>query len=64
MEEKQILICDRCNVELELKELTFSYLGEKMYYKVLRCPICGQVYIPESLVDEKIRKVEESLEEK
>lgn len=64
MEEKQILICDRCKVGLKEAEVQFSYLGNTMRHKVPRCPECGQVYIPEDLVLGRMRKIEGDLEEK
>ncbi len=64
MEAKQKLMCDRCQVELELLEAQFSYLGRTFQNKVERCPSCGQVYIPEDLVVTRISKVEEALEDK
>ncbi len=64
MEEKLTLICDKCQVELVMAELHFSYLDHNFRHKVLRCPVCGQVYLPEELVDSRIKQVESSLEEK
>jgi uncharacterized OB-fold protein len=32
--------------------------------ELLRCPSCGQVYIPEEMVREKILEVEQIMEEK
>ena len=64
MEEKQILTCDRCNVELEEAEAQFVYLGSRIRHKVLRCPECGLVYLPEDLVLGRMRQLEEELEEK
>ncbi len=64
MEAKPTLICDRCHVELEEAEAQFLYLGNKMRHKVPRCPKCGLVYLPETLVTGRMRKLEEALEEK
>ena len=64
MEEKQTLICDRCKVEMNLTEAQFSYLGQSLRHKVLRCPECGQVYLSEELVDGRMKKLEGDLEEK
>ena len=64
MENERILICDRCEVEMQLHDTEFTYLGAKMRHKIYRCPSCGQAYIPEDLVDGKIREVEANLEEK
>lgn len=64
MEEKQKLICDKCKVEMVELEVQFSYLDRSFRYKVPRCKECGQVYIPEELVDGRISDVEKSLEDK
>jgi len=64
MEEKQKLICDRCNVEMVEQEVEFSYLNRSFRHKVPRCPDCGQVYIPEKLASGRMSEVEKMLEEK
>ncbi|HHX14402.1 MAG TPA: hypothetical protein GX726_05560 [Clostridiales bacterium] len=64
MEEKPTLICSRCQLELEEAEAQFSYLNSSMRHKVKRCPSCGQVYLPESLVTGRMRELEDALEEK
>ena len=48
MEEK--LICDKCNVEMQLIEVQFKYLSRSFRYKGPRCPQCGQVCLGEELV--------------
>ena len=58
------LICLKCNVEMEPRPQTLSYLGHSMVHDFFKCPICGQVYIPESIVKEKMRVVETNLEDK
>ena len=64
MEKKSTLTCSKCNVELQESEANFVYLEKTLQHKVLRCPECGQVYLPEELVRGRIREVEDSLEEK
>jgi uncharacterized protein with PIN domain len=64
METKQKLICERCNIEMEAMEAQFSYLKRTFKHKVLRCPKCGQIYIPEDLAKGRMREVEYTLEEK
>ena len=58
------MICCKCNKEMVEKETVFQYLGREMTYPVLRCPQCGQAYVPEDLVKTKIHEVETMLEEK
>ncbi|MDO4544796.1 MAG: DNA-binding protein [Bacillota bacterium] len=58
------LICDKCKVEMEEIEVQFKYLSRSFRYKVPRCPECGQVSLPEDLVDGKMADVEAMIEEK
>lgn len=58
------LICDKCGVELEMIEATFDYLSRSFRHKVPRCPMCGQISLPEDLVTGKISDVESMIEEK
>ena len=62
--EESGLICCRCNLPLEKRNTNFFYMGFSFHTDLLRCPRCGQVYIPEELVDGKISEVEMELEEK
>ena len=64
MEEKQTLICDKCKVEMVEHEAEFTYLNRSFRHKVPRCPVCGQVYIPEKLANGRMSDVEKQLEEK
>lgn len=64
MEEKQKLICSRCKVEMELRDATFSYLERTFQHKVMRCPQCGQVHLPEELVKGRMSQVESAMEDK
>lgn len=64
MEENKKLICSRCGVELEMHKANFSYLDHSFSTEVMRCPSCGQVYIPESLAKGKMMQVETSIEDK
>ena len=62
MEEK--LICDKCNVEMQLIEVQFKYLSRSFRYKVPRSPQCGQESLPEELVNGRMSEVEAMIEEK
>ena len=64
MDKKLTLMCDRCQVELAPADVHFRYLDHNFRHKVLRCPSCGQVYLTEELVNDRIRQVESTLEEK
>ena len=41
-----------------------DYLENRFIEKVPRCPVCGQIYISEELVNGKIASVEATLEQK
>ncbi len=64
MEEKSGLMCSRCNKPLEMHKAFFSYLDHSFNTEVLRCPECGQVFVPESLARGKMAQVEVTVEDK
>lgn len=64
MEKKLKLICDSCQVEMEELEVQFEYLDKFFRHRVLRCPVCGQVFLPQELVECRMKDVEKSMEEK
>ena len=56
--------CAACDMELVPMPVKAKYLKSDFPTKVLACPSCGQLYIPEELVFSKIAEVEHTLEEK
>ncbi len=64
MEKNEKKICSQCDVALTPMKATFRYLKRSFEHEVLRCPSCGQVYIPEDLAKGRMAQVEASLEEK
>ena len=64
MEEKQILICDKCEVEMDELDAQFSYLDRTFRHKVQRCPECGQVCLSEDIVTGRMSEVESLMEDK
>ncbi|MDO4176619.1 MAG: hypothetical protein Q4D99_03970 [Bacillota bacterium] len=62
--EKAEIICMKCDTNMEEMETTFSYLGRTFKHKILRCPSCGQVYVPEELAKGRMAQVESMMEEK
>ena len=58
------LVCVKCDKELEMLDANADYLGHHFTEKVPRCPECGQLYIPEEMVNGKIAGVESTLEQK
>ena len=64
MEKNNKVICDKDKVELEEMDLQFKYMKKTFRAKVLRCPVCGQVYLTEEQVNNRVSEVEGLLEEK
>lgn len=58
------MICRRCQVPMEPAETYFEYLDHGFHTRLLRCPKCGEVYIPEDLARGKMAEVEQNLEDK
>lgn len=58
------LICRKCQVPLEKREVKLAYMGNSFPVELPQCPICKMVFIPEDLAMGKILKVEKSLEDK
>jgi hypothetical protein len=49
---------------MERMPTKLAYLNHEFTHELLRCPACGQVYIPEDLATGKISEVETMLEDK
>jgi len=64
MAENRILICHKCQQELRPQKTDFTYLGHTFYADMLKCPGCGQVFIPEELAKGRIAEVEMQMEDK
>ena len=64
MAEPKKVICFRCKKELVPTKTYMSYLGHSFYADLLKCPECGEVYIPEELVRTRLADVEKQLEDK
>lgn len=58
------VICMKCGLELVPQKKALHYLGHKITQDFPACPKCGAVYIPEDVVREKMRSVEETMEDK
>ena len=56
--------CTKCSVALETGKASIAYLGSMFPVDLLRCPSCGQVFIPEDLAMGKMAEVEKLLEDK
>ncbi|MDR1028051.1 MAG: hypothetical protein LBL63_01385 [Clostridiales Family XIII bacterium] len=64
MAEGSIPICNLCNVPLQPFRADFTYMGRGFDAEVLRCPECGQIYLPEAFVRGRMAEVEYALEDK
>jgi hypothetical protein len=49
---------------MKIGKVKASYLGSEFPIELLKCPICGMVYVPESLATGKMLQVEQALEDK
>ena len=58
------LICFQCDLPLEMGKVNVAYLGSMFPVDLLRCPKCGQTFIPEELALGKMAEVEKILEDK
>lgn len=63
-ELSKIVLCRRCRVQMEPEKTFFDYLGHNFHTELLKCPKCGEVYIPEALVNGRMGEVERELEDK
>lgn len=64
MANEKAVICQKCQKELSPAKVYLSYLGHSFSAEILKCPDCGEVYIPEDLVKCRIAEVEKELEDK
>ena len=47
-----------------MEKVNFSYLGHNFHADILKCPVCGEVYISEALVRGRMTEVEMLMEDK
>ena len=58
------LCCVRCNMPLEPKKASFSYLGHTFQAELPTCPVCGRSFVSEALAGGRMRQIESMLETK
>jgi hypothetical protein len=58
------LICGKCHEALMPGKVTVTYLGNTFPLELLKCPVCGVAFVPESLATGKMLTVEQALEDK
>ncbi|MEI2659685.1 MAG: DVU_1557 family redox protein [Bifidobacterium adolescentis] len=57
-------LCGKCNIPLQVQQVNVEYMDNAFPANLLRCPQCGNVFIPEDLAMGKMNEVEKSLEDK
>jgi hypothetical protein len=63
-EQEEPILCARDGVPLVAGKVEMTYQGHFFPVDLLRCPVCGEVFIPEELAVGRILEVEQTLEEK
>lgn len=63
-ETNRVWRCDKCSRELEVKKVSFEYMGRTFDHEVPVCPSCGKVFISEALAKGKMAEVETLMEDK
>ena len=58
------VFCRRCKLQMVPEQTFFDYIGHNFHTDLMRCPKCGEVYIPEKLVKGRMSEVERELEDK
>ena len=58
------LYCFRCGATLSSDKVYLSYLRSTFPAQLLKCPICGLVYINEETAVKKALEIEKTIEEK
>jgi uncharacterized Zn finger protein len=62
--ETRKLVCNKCQQEMAMAEVSATYLGANFEIELMKCPSCGLVYVPDSLATGKMEQLELSLEDK
>jgi hypothetical protein len=56
--------CAKCDRDLTLRNVIFTYLGMSFSHEALCCPSCHMVFIPRSLAEGRMAEVEKLMEDK
>ncbi|MEG1501731.1 MAG: hypothetical protein RR396_07200, partial [Clostridiales bacterium] len=64
IENKDNIHCYICNLPLVPRKVHITYMGTTFTTRILGCPVCGEIYLPEDLALGKAVEVEMALEEK
>jgi uncharacterized protein with PIN domain len=58
------MICIKCNEELIPQKVNMEYLEHRVSETFLVCPKCGNLFIPEDVAQDRMKQLEEMLEDK
>jgi len=58
------IICEKCQLPLAKAKTKLTYQGIDFDVALLRCPKCGQTFIPEDLALGRMHELEITLEDK
>jgi hypothetical protein len=62
--DNEKIICEKCQLPLAQAKTKLMYQGVEFDAELLRCPKCGQTFIPEGLALGKMHELEITLEDK
>ncbi|AOT71464.1 DVU_1557 family redox protein [Geosporobacter ferrireducens] len=57
-------VCDKCQKKLAVHKVKVRYLEGNFEVELMKCPMCGIVFIDEELALGKMLEVEKGLEDK
>ena len=63
-EQNSAWICDKCKERLVLSKVKAVYLSGNFEVDLLKCPVCGNVFVGEELALGKMLEVKKTLEDK
>lgn len=58
------MLCCKCQTELEVQPVTFTYVGSTFPVSLYACSQCGMVYVPPVLARGSMLDVQRALEDK
>jgi hypothetical protein len=58
------LICAKCDMDLQVKPVMFTYVGTSFPVSLYACPECGMPYVPAVLARGSMLDVQSALEDK
>lgn len=62
--KEEMIICEKCQLSLVSTKTKLMYQNVTFDAELLKCPKCGQVFVPEELASGKFHEIEIALEDK